>query len=466
MGRLIKRKEDKKQKMKKILSKILVCSALALGAVTVAKVGQHQEVKEVKAATSISSVNAYADNFIKIKWDGQVKGDTETSFEGSVTFSDDSVGTLTVYMRNDDPWQFQCSKNKLHDYPYDIDITVGGTDRFLINVTAQTTFTFEKVITPLTSLDITGSEAELDVGESVQLGVTCTPADATYKDVEWTSSNEAVATVSSTGYLTAIAAGETTITVTSTHDGEIHDSFNLTVVDNGPAISLGAQKGTYYTESDMKEQFTITGATQMGAQIVINFSSPLFSLPSSATFDTSGLKASGGEYVSPGINTGGGVLYLLKNDANDLNHITGTAKIELNHTYELNITFEDGYSDGYTYSYTFVGKTSHTAVKFIARLANIADVADYTAIKFNVTVGAVNKEYEFEYVFTTLDAQLGTDASAGETAGVYYQAIIFKGVPADAVFTVSAQALGTNPLATLATSSYTYTVSTGVLVLA
>ena len=50
-------------------------------------------------------------------------------------------------------------------------------------------------------------------------------------DVVFTSSKPAVATVSSTGLVTALTEGETVITITSVMDGTKTDSFTLTVVD-------------------------------------------------------------------------------------------------------------------------------------------------------------------------------------------------------------------------------------------
>ena len=55
-------------------------------------------------------------------------------------------------------------------------------------------------------------------GQTATLTATVTPEDATDKSVTWTSSNTAVATVSNTGVVTAVAEGTATITAT-TNDG-------------------------------------------------------------------------------------------------------------------------------------------------------------------------------------------------------------------------------------------------------
>jgi uncharacterized protein YjdB len=61
-------------------------------------------------------------------------------------------------------------------------------------------------------------EATLEVKETVTLVATIAPANATNKDVTWTSNNDAVATVAD-GVVTAVAAGTATITVTTIDGG-------------------------------------------------------------------------------------------------------------------------------------------------------------------------------------------------------------------------------------------------------
>ncbi len=64
-----------------------------------------------------------------------------------------------------------------------------------------------------TKIEITGSQAELKVGETLALGVNVTPSDAVNKLVEWSSDKEEVATVDSNGKVTAKAEGTVKITV-------------------------------------------------------------------------------------------------------------------------------------------------------------------------------------------------------------------------------------------------------------
>ncbi len=81
---------------------------------------------------------------------------------------------------------------------------------------------------PVTSVSTSTSSATLEIGETEQLSATVSPNDASNQDIEWSTSNSSVATVSSNGLVTAIAAGNATITVT-TVDGNFTDATSITV---------------------------------------------------------------------------------------------------------------------------------------------------------------------------------------------------------------------------------------------
>lgn len=86
--------------------------------------------------------------------------------------------------------------------------------------------------TPVTSISLKDSEVTLAEGDTYKLSFSIKPSDATNKDVTWESSDEDVATVSSTGKVTAVSEGECTITVTS-HNGKT-DECEITVKAAGP----------------------------------------------------------------------------------------------------------------------------------------------------------------------------------------------------------------------------------------
>ena len=82
--------------------------------------------------------------------------------------------------------------------------------------------------TPVTSVTLDQTSASLKVGETVSLTATVKPDDATDKSATWSSSNTSVATVSSTGVVTAKSAGSAIIMVT-TKDGSKTATCSVTV---------------------------------------------------------------------------------------------------------------------------------------------------------------------------------------------------------------------------------------------
>jgi len=80
----------------------------------------------------------------------------------------------------------------------------------------------------VTGVTLSASSVTLDIGATKTLTATVKPDNATNKNVTWSSSNTSVATVSSTGKITAKAIGQSTITVT-TKDGSKKATCSVTV---------------------------------------------------------------------------------------------------------------------------------------------------------------------------------------------------------------------------------------------
>ena len=73
--------------------------------------------------------------------------------------------------------------------------------------------------TPVSNVSLDKSSVSILEGESLSLKVTVSPSDATNGSVTWSTGNSKVATVSSTGTITAVEEGETTITAKSADSG-------------------------------------------------------------------------------------------------------------------------------------------------------------------------------------------------------------------------------------------------------
>ena len=100
---------------------------------------------------------------------------------------------------------------------------------------------------PVEDVILDKTEQDLIVGRSTTLVATVLPSYATDNSVSWSSSNESVATVSSTGIVTGVAKGSTIITVTTVDGGKtatcrvtVSEAVSFPIPD---AIDLGLPSG-------------------------------------------------------------------------------------------------------------------------------------------------------------------------------------------------------------------------------
>ena len=108
---------------------------------------------------------------------------------------------------------------------------------------------------PLTKVSLSPESSSLVVGESVTLSVTREPADAEEVNLVWSSSDEAVATVSQDGVVTAVGAGDATISVADpTQPSVVSASAVVHVEAPAPTSKAGVWKwdgrGWWYRYED------------------------------------------------------------------------------------------------------------------------------------------------------------------------------------------------------------------------
>ena len=129
--------------------------------------------------------------------------------------------------------------NKNSGYNYTLDLTKLGTGIHTITVTStansgqtvsssRTIKVNNPLLVPVTSVSLNKTTDNLTVGDTDTLTATAAPSNATNKAVTWASSNSSVATVDSTGKVTAVAAGTAAITAT-TSDGSKTANCTVTV---------------------------------------------------------------------------------------------------------------------------------------------------------------------------------------------------------------------------------------------
>ena len=120
-------------------------------------------------------------------------------------------------------------------------VTAAGAGKVTITVTTkdggfkatcEVTVRNEEVsVVKVTGVSLDKTTAELKINESVELKATISPADATNKEVTWTSSDEKIAKVDANGKVTAVGAGHATIIVT-TKDGNFNATCEVIVKDD------------------------------------------------------------------------------------------------------------------------------------------------------------------------------------------------------------------------------------------
>lgn len=99
---------------------------------------------------------------------------------------------------------------------------------------------------PSESITLDRTDLALNKGQSFKLTATVTPEDAT-DALEWTSSDEAVATVSSDGLVTAKAGGKTVVTVKA---GTLSATCNVQVIVPTASVSVKPESATLYVGGD------------------------------------------------------------------------------------------------------------------------------------------------------------------------------------------------------------------------
>ncbi len=137
------------------------------------------------------------------------------------------------------------------------------------SITASITVTVSPVPPELESLVISPSSLSLTSGDVRQLTVEALPA-GTSNAVIWDSDNEAVATVSDDGLVTAIGVGTAKITATSAVDGNITASITVTVQPAPPKLeSLVISPSSLFLTTGGTRQLTVTASPAGTSNAVI-----------------------------------------------------------------------------------------------------------------------------------------------------------------------------------------------------
>lgn len=128
--------------------------------------------------------------------------------------------------------------------------------------TAKCTVTVTEAKIPVSKVILNTNAIKWPVGRSGSFTATVLPSNATNKAVAWRSSNTKVATVSSTGKLTAVAPGTATITCTAQDGSGKYATCKVTVKSNTEVsnITLSATATSIYINNHAYIKATTTPA--------------------------------------------------------------------------------------------------------------------------------------------------------------------------------------------------------------
>lgn len=123
------------------------------------------------------------------------------------------------------------------------------------------------VIQPITRLSAEESRVVITEGDKTSISLIITPENATIQDIEWSSSDESIATVDDKGTLTTVGVGRCTISAKTTDGSEKSTQISVVVEPYVPVDATmltrsgywGVYSGFYVTFKNLTATKTITG---------------------------------------------------------------------------------------------------------------------------------------------------------------------------------------------------------------
>lgn len=141
------------------------------------------------------------------------------------------------------------------------------------------------VTVAVTSIAVSPLTAAIRVGAKQQLSATILPDNATNKSITWSSSAPAIATVSSTGLVTAVANGTANVTATSV-DGSFTSVSAITVSTAVTGVVMTPDTATLSLAGTKTQQLTSTVSPASASVKTVTYVS---SAPAVATVSNTGL---------------------------------------------------------------------------------------------------------------------------------------------------------------------------------
>lgn len=128
---------------------------------------------------------------------------------------------------------------------------VGGTATITAKAGDKSATCAVTVTVPVSSITLSQTALTLEVGTTATLTAMVKPDNATDKTVTWTSSNKSVATVDAGGVVSAVAVGNTTITVAANDGSGKQTTCSVSVKNSYPVGSVDLGLSIYWAKSNL-----------------------------------------------------------------------------------------------------------------------------------------------------------------------------------------------------------------------
>ncbi len=118
----------------------------------------------------------------------------------------------------------------------------------------------------VTSVSLSPTSLSLSTGQTATISATVLPNDATDPSLSWSSSNISVATVNSSGVVTAVSEGSATITAISNSNGSVSANATINISDSTPPNgTVWVQDGSniHYNNGSVGIGTTTSGAYKL-----------------------------------------------------------------------------------------------------------------------------------------------------------------------------------------------------------
>ena len=166
-------------------------------------------------------------------------------------------------------------------------VSVGSVEITATNSGGQSaSITITVVPTPVTRITLNRSTVSLKAAETVTLVAGIEPETATVKTLEWSSDNEAVATVNRNGVVTAHSTGNATITVKATDGSGVSASCKVTVTATAVSSIKVTAQGSTTLRASQNVQLTASLLPETATDKSVSWSS---SAPAVAGVNENGL---------------------------------------------------------------------------------------------------------------------------------------------------------------------------------